>query len=249
QQGRATGIERPLGRGGQQDERHDLATLPAVRVDGQAAVFTVDQRRHREAQSELGHGDGAREDRDRRAGRRVDRPDAEARERDKRDRPGHEHELGADQHQNRAAPGHDCEGAHRKERRRGGQHQVEPDVHRPLGRAVVGAASSSPPPSAAQARITTRTASPTTYVYASVAPNPAPGLTGRTGQDVVARITTSKARTAAATAVPTIHSRLKGSWVDSSPVVRRNTPTSSAALTVVKTRSWTANNRKGAIVR
>src|SRR5205814_8249495 len=106
-----------------------------------------------------------------------------------RDRPRQEHELGADQHQDDAAPGYGRESPPRKERGRGGQHQVEPDVHRPLDRARVGAASSSPPPSAAEARITARTASPTTYVLVSVAPNPAPALTvGRTGQDVVATI-------------------------------------------------------------
>jgi len=55
-----------------------VATLPTIRVDGQAAVFTVDQRRHRHADGELGHGGGGGEDRDRRTPGCVYRSEAEA---------------------------------------------------------------------------------------------------------------------------------------------------------------------------
>src|SRR6202043_2659153 len=138
------------------------------------------------------------------------------------------------------------------------QDQVQPDVHRrgafglgdppPLGKGRGGATSNRALPSAADARITTRTARPTTYVLVSVAPKPAAALVvARIGHDVLAMTTISKASRAAVTAAPTIHSRLKGSWVDSSPAVWRSRPTRSAALTVVKTSSWAANNRKGAI--
>src|SRR5205814_556750 len=156
-----------------------------------------------------------------RAGTKRPRTEAEGAQCDEGDRARREHDLRPERHDDRAPPGDQSKGAHDKKRGGGNQQLVKPDVHRrgPLPRigppprreGRVGAASINPLPSAADARITTRTASPTTYFVPSASPTPGPAFPIRPiGHEVVASTTPSKASRAATTAAPMIQSRWSG---------------------------------------
>src|SRR2546428_426824 len=161
-----------------------------------------------------GAANGRQREEDRDGGAHPARVDGKGEDDDERDQ-------GQEQRDDRDPPGDQGKGAHGKEGRGGNQQLVKPDVHRrgPLPRigppsrreGSVGVARISPLPSAADARITTRTASPTTYFVPSASATPGPAFPSRPiGHEVVASTTTSKASRAATTAAPTIQSRRSG---------------------------------------